>query len=160
MDLIVLTALKQCEETLREATRVDLTVAGWETVQFDDDGRPAIDPGSVEEGEGPVWTGQAGTHPLVPLLRQAINALDFVASGTLHRRTKVCGRNNCRCADSPAARHGPYFEWSRRKDGRLVHSIISEADAILIERAIANRRKAQALLSAWEDETAAEILKR
>lgn len=94
------------------------------------------------------------------LLRQAINALDFVASGTIHKRTKVCGRPNCRCAESPADRHGPYFEWSRRKEGRLVHSIIAEDDARILEHAIANHRKAQELLAAWEDETAAEILKR
>ncbi|MBT4863617.1 MAG: hypothetical protein HON53_00665 [Planctomycetaceae bacterium] len=70
MDLIVLNALKRCEETLSEAIRVDLTMAGWETVNFDDDGKPMVDQAPREEG--PVWKGAPGTHPLVEVLRKAI----------------------------------------------------------------------------------------
>ena len=55
--------------------------------------------------------------------------MDYVASGTLHSRTKVCGRSNCRCADDPSARHGPYHEWSRRTGGRLVHHVITAQQA-------------------------------
>ena len=91
-------------------------------------------------------------------LRRAIGAMDYVAAGTLHTRTKVCGRNNCRCAEDPDARHGPYYEWSRRKDGRLVHSIISEQQAALLARAIDNYREVQRLLTLWQGETEAELL--
>jgi hypothetical protein len=91
-------------------------------------------------------------------LRRAINQMDFVASGTIHKRTKVCGRQNCRCATDPAARHGPYYEWSRRQDGRLVHSVISPEQAELFTRAIQNYREIQRLLGRWEHETAKEAL--
>jgi hypothetical protein len=91
-------------------------------------------------------------------LRRAISDMDYVASGTLHTRTKVCGRNNCRCADDPDARHGPYYEWSRRQDGRLVHSVISKQQAAFIVRAIENHRAIQRLLALWERETAADLL--
>lgn len=91
-------------------------------------------------------------------LRRAIDRMDFVASGTLHSRTKVCGRSNCKCATNPEARHGPYHEWSRRIDGKLRHSVVSSSQAELLRRAIANHRKILALLHLWEDETAAEIL--
>ena len=93
-------------------------------------------------------------------LRRVINAMDYVASGTLHTRTKVCGRSNCKCADDLASRHGPYFEWSRRKEGRLVHSVVPKEQAEWLKDAIANYRKIHRLLEAWEDETALEILKR
>ena len=91
-------------------------------------------------------------------LRRAINGMDYVASGTLHTRTKVCGRSNCRCAADPDARHGPYCEWSRRQDGRLVHSVITKQQAALLARAIDNYREVQRLLAIWERETAAELL--
>jgi hypothetical protein len=84
--------------------------------------------------------------------------MDYLASGTLHTRTKVCGRKNCRCAEDPNARHGPYFEWSRRQDGCLIHSIISEQQAVLLARAIDNYREVLRLLALWERETAAELL--
>lgn len=91
-------------------------------------------------------------------LRRRIGAMDYVASGTLHSRTKVCGRKNCRCAIDPDARHGPYSEWSRRHDGRLLHSIVTPQQARLLARAIDNYREIQNLLRLWERETAAEIL--
>lgn len=93
-------------------------------------------------------------------LRLAISALDYLAGGTLLARTKTCGKANCRCASDPDARHGPYFEWSRMKDGRLVHSTVSKQQADLLERAIANFREVQDLLKTWHDETETDILGR
>lgn len=91
-------------------------------------------------------------------LRRAIAAMDFVTSGTLHVRTKVCGRPNCRCATDPEARHGPYYEWSRRQGGRLVHRVIPAALAPRVQQALDNRRRIQALLAEWEQETVKELL--
>jgi hypothetical protein len=91
-------------------------------------------------------------------LRRAIAALDLLASGTVHVRTKVCGRENCRCAQDVNARHGPYHEWSRREDGRLLHSVVTPEQAKLLTEAINNHPKVQQLLDRWERETAAEIL--
>ena len=84
--------------------------------------------------------------------------MDHLASGTLLTRTKVCGRPNCRCAVDNDARHGPYYEWNRRIDGRLVHRIVSEEQSELIAQAIANYREVKRLLSLWERETEEEIL--
>jgi len=91
-------------------------------------------------------------------IRRAINAMGYVSPGTLHTRTKVCGRKGCRCATDPEARHGPYSEWSRRIGGRLVHSVLSEEQAELVAEAIANYREIQRLLTLWEARTAHEIL--
>jgi hypothetical protein len=93
-------------------------------------------------------------------LRRRINAMDFASSGTLHSRTRPCGKANCRCAADEDAWHGPYHDWTRRKDGRLLHNAVSSEQARLIHRAIANRRKIDRLLARWEEETAAEILGR
>lgn len=92
-------------------------------------------------------------------IRKEIAALDFVASGTLHHRTKVCGKPTCKCATDPAARHGPYYEWGRMRGGKLVQSTITPAQAKLLERAIANHQRAKALLAEWEQLSEAEILK-
>lgn len=91
-------------------------------------------------------------------LRRQISAMDYACSGTLHSRTKVCGQATCRCAVDATARHGPYHEWRRRKDGRLVHSVLAAEQVEVVERAIANRREIDRLLAAWEEESALEIL--
>ena len=91
-------------------------------------------------------------------LRRAINAMDFIVTGTLLRRTKVCGRANCRCASDPSARHGPYYEWNRRQDGRLVHRVIPGELARRVQHALENDRQIRALLAQWEQETVKELL--
>ena len=92
-------------------------------------------------------------------IRKEIAALDFVASGTLHHRTKVCGKPTCKCATDPAARHGPYYAWGRMRGGKLVQSTVTPAQAKLLERAITNHQRAKSLLAEWEHLSEQEILK-
>ena len=56
-------------------------------------------------------------------LRTELAAMDYVCSGTLLERMKTCGSPACRCAQDPAARHGPYYEWGHMKAGKLVHQL-------------------------------------
>ena len=86
-------------------------------------------------------------------IRAVLNAMEYLCSGTLLRRTKVCGKPSCRCAQDPSARHGPYYEWGHLKGGKLVHRVVSPEQAALLRLAIANYRQARKLLRAWEKET-------
>ena len=63
-------------------------------------------------------------------IQRQVARMDLICSGTLLKRTKVCGKPNCRCARDPDAEHGPYYEWKRRENNRLRQEI-----AILIEEA-------------------------
>ena len=83
-------------------------------------------------------------------LRRRISELEFVCSGTLLRRTKTCGRETCRCAQDPGARHGPYYEWSRMERGRLVHTTLSPDEGPKMAQAIRNYRRLRRLLRVWE----------
>jgi len=86
-------------------------------------------------------------------IRAAVSALEFICSGTLLERRKVCGKPNCRCAHDPAARHGPYYEWTRRHRGKLVHRVVTAQQARFIHQAIADHRKILRVLRQWERET-------
>ena len=87
-------------------------------------------------------------------IRRQIAAMGLVAQGTLSKRTKVCGRANCRCAQDPATRHGPYYEWTRRENGRYVHTVISAEQAEELVVAIENYKQVLVLLTRWSLETA------
>jgi hypothetical protein len=86
-------------------------------------------------------------------IRAALTEIEYLCSGTLHRRTKVCGRPTCRCAQDPLARHGPYYEWGHLKDGKLVHRVITPQQAKLLQQAINNQRHVKKLMRAWEEQT-------
>jgi hypothetical protein len=91
-------------------------------------------------------------------IRRRLDGFEMVCSGTLIERTKTCGKPNCRCATDPEARHGPYHEWNRRQEGRLVHTTLTPEQARRMKEAIKNYREIQALLKRWECESTAIIL--
>ncbi len=86
-------------------------------------------------------------------IQRALSGMQYLSSGTLLKRTKVCGNPRCRCATDAASRHGPYYEWSHLKAGKLHHRTLSPEQAGLMRLAIANQRKAKKLLRDWEVQT-------
>ena len=86
-------------------------------------------------------------------IREALNSVDYLCSGTMLKRMKVCGKPGCRCAKDLDARHGPYFEWGHMVDGKLVHRVVSPEQAAKLQIAIENYRKVKKLMLAWERET-------
>jgi hypothetical protein len=62
------------------------------------------------------------------------------------------GSAECKASD-PAARHGPYFEWSYLKAGKLRHRTLIPEQAEIMRSAIANHRKTKKLLRSWEAQT-------
>ncbi len=93
------------------------------------------------------------TKKRIRRIQERILQMDYVSSGTLVTRTKVCGKTNCRCKDDRAARHGPYHEWGYMKDGKQVHRMLSTGQAALLKKALANHRAVLRLLREWERQT-------
>lgn len=89
----------------------------------------------------------------IAAIREALHAIDYVCAGTLLQRMKVCGKPNCRCAEDPAARHGPYFVWGHLENGSLVQQALSPEQAEILKRALANQRTVRKLMRAWHAET-------
>lgn len=79
--------------------------------------------------------------------------MEYLCSGSLSTRTKLCGNPRCRCRTDRAARHGPYYEWGFIEDGRVRHRTLSPEQAELMRLAIANYRRVKELLKDWEAET-------
>lgn len=94
----------------------------------------------------------------IVVIKRRITAIDLVGSGTLLQRTKVCGKPSCRCANDAAARHGPYYEWNRRLQGRLHHRAVTPERARVITGAMNDYQRLLALLEDWEHESARIIL--
>jgi hypothetical protein len=89
----------------------------------------------------------------IAAIKRSLSALEHLSSGTLLKRMKACGNPRCHCASDPAARHGPYYEWSYLKGGKLRHRTLTSEQADIMRLAIANHRKAKKLLRAWEAQT-------
>jgi len=92
-------------------------------------------------------------------LLEFLHQIELLSRGTLLKRTKICGKKACPCAEDPARRHGPYYEWGRMEADRLVHTMVSPAQARLIAGAIRSHKKIQRLLRNWERESTKRILR-
>jgi len=91
-------------------------------------------------------------------IQRQVARVDLICSGTLLKRTKVCGKPNCRCARDPDAEHGPYYEWKRRENNCLRHRIVSAEEAERIRKAQDDYQRVLTLLAEWEDLSLAVIL--
>ena len=95
-------------------------------------------------------TALEATPKAIAHIHRQLAGIDLACSGTLSKRRKRCGKPNCQCANDPNAAHGPYYEWSRRENGRTVCTMISPNQARRMQHAIANYRRLQALLQHWD----------
>ena len=100
------------------------------------------------------------TNRRIAALKRQLARIDLICSGTLLERTKLCGKPGCRCAQDPAQRHGPYYEWNRLENGVLRHRVVSPEEARGIRRAQRNYRRLRRLLAQWENESLKMLLGR
>lgn len=79
-----------------------------------------------------------------------ILAIGYFLKGTVSKRMMKCGRPQCACHRDPAKRHGPYFEWTYKAQGKTVNVKLSPKGAPLYQAATKQHRKLKALLARLE----------
>jgi hypothetical protein len=66
-------------------------------------------------------TGPAsGDHAELAALISRLAAAGFALPGTLLERRTSCRKPNCRCTADPPVLHGPYWQWTRKRDGKTI----------------------------------------
>ena len=71
-------------------------------------------------------------------------------SGTVADRMTRCGYANCRChADSPQL-HGPYHQWTRKKDGKTATRILTDDQLADYQPWFDNHRRLRELIAELE----------
>lgn len=87
------------------------------------------------------------------LFRQAKRELleiEYFVKGTVLKRMMKCGRPLCACHQDPSKRHGPYFEWTYKANGKTVNVKLSAEAAPLYKAAAKRQRKLNVVLSKLE----------
>jgi hypothetical protein len=95
-------------------------------------------------------------------LKAELDEIGFISPGSLVVRETSCGKPGCRCQGDPPQRHGPYFQWSRTREGRTESRRLDEQEAELYREWIDNRRRLERIIAEMEQvsESAGEILLR
>ncbi|MHB1493408.1 MAG: DUF6788 family protein [Thermoplasmataceae archaeon] len=86
----------------------------------------------------------------VTKLLQEISGIGFLIHGTLRKHYMKCGHPGCKCHSEPPQLHGPYYDWTRRVDGKTKTIRLTEEQALLIEKWISNMRRVEMIINKVE----------
>jgi hypothetical protein len=81
----------------------------------------------------------------------ALAAAGFALPGTLADRMTRCGRPNCGCHADPPRLHGPYHQWTRKKDGKTATKILSDEQLTDYQPWFDNHRRLRELIADLEE---------
>ncbi len=88
--------------------------------------RQAPDPGCDNGSVPPTPAQQARAAAIAAAITARLAGLPFALPGTLADRKTRCGYPGCRCHADPPRRHGPYHQWTRRKNGKTATRILTD----------------------------------
>lgn len=74
----------------------------------------------------------------------------YFSKGTVLKRMMQCGKARCACRTDPTKRHGPYFEWTYKANGKTVNVKLTPDAAPLYKAASQQYRKLKTLLQRLE----------
>jgi len=74
-------------------------------------------------------------------LKASLADLGPVRRGTVLRRFVRCGKPGCGCQLDPPQLHGPYYEWTRKVEGKTVSVRVTKGQARLLKQWISNARR-------------------
>ena len=80
-------------------------------------------------------------------LAAKIAEIGFTATGTVLRSHNVCGTPGCSCHADPSKRHGPYWQYTRKINGKTVTRRLTSAQAVQYTEWISNGRTLRDLLA-------------
>jgi hypothetical protein len=82
-------------------------------------------------------------------------SLGFAMPGTLIERHVRCGKPRCRCHADPPALHGPYWQWTRKINGKTITRLVPGDQLDDYRQWLDNHRRLRALVTELETLTLA-----
>ena len=74
----------------------------------------------------------------------------FALPGSLIVRAYACGKPGCRCHADPPRLHGPYHQWTRKKNGKTATRILTDDQLADYQPWFDNHRRLRELIAELE----------
>ena len=108
------------------------------------------DPGRENKSVSPTPAQQAKAARLAAEIAARLADLSFALPGTVADRMTRCGYANCRCRADPPQLHGPYHQWTRKKDGKTATRILTDDQLADYQPWFDNHHRLRALIAELE----------
>jgi hypothetical protein len=83
-------------------------------------------------------------------LKAGLARIEYFSKGTLLVRMIKCGKPKCPCGADPKRRHGPYFEWTYKEQGKTVSVRLTAKAAPVFQAASKQYRQLKSTLARME----------
>jgi hypothetical protein len=88
--------------------------------------REMRDIGCDNDSVSPTPAQRARAQAIAGEITALLASGDFALPGTVADRMTRCGHPGCRCHDDPPRLHGPYHQWTRKKNGKTATRILTD----------------------------------
>ena len=88
--------------------------------------REMPEPGCDNDTVSPTPAQQARAAAIAAEITARLADVNFALPGTLADRMTRCGHPGCRCHADPPRPHGPYHQWTRKKNGKTATRILTD----------------------------------
>jgi hypothetical protein len=88
--------------------------------------RETGDAGCDNDNVSPTPAQKARAAAIAAEIAARLAGAAFALPGTLADRMTRCGYPGCRCHADPPQLHGPYHQWTRRKNGKTATRILTD----------------------------------
>ena len=102
------------------------------------------------ENVPPTPDQQARAAAIAAEITARLASTGFALPGTLADRMTRCGHTSCRCHAGPPQPHGPYHQWTRKKDGKTATRILTSEQAADYGPWFDNHRRLRELITELE----------
>ena len=107
------------------------------------------DPGCDNENVSPTPDQRAQATRIARELA-GLARTGFALPGTLADRMTRCGYPRCRCHADPPRLHGPYHQWTRKKNGKTATRILTDDQLADYQPWFDNHRRMRELIAELE----------
>jgi hypothetical protein len=112
--------------------------------------REMPDPGCDNQNVSPTPAQHARAARLAAEITARLAGLSYALPGTVADRMTRCGHPNCRCHADPPQLHGPYHQWTRKKDGKTSTRLLTDDQLADYQPWFDNHRRLRALIAELE----------
>ncbi len=112
--------------------------------------RDVRDFGCDNESVSPTPAQQARAAAITAEITARLADLAYALPGTVADRLTRCGHPGCRCHADPPQLHGPYHQWTRKKNGRTSTRILTDDQLADYSPWFDNHRRLRELITELE----------
>jgi hypothetical protein len=113
--------------------------------------REVRDPGCDNDSVSPTPAQRAQARRIAAEITTRLDGLAFTLPGTVADRMTHCGHPGCRCHADPPQLHGPYHQWTRKKNGKTATRILTDEQLADYAPWFDNHRRLRELVAELEN---------